>query len=120
MKKIIFLIVILITSLIKPQNNNYTGCNCFLLVEQNDILSIEKIFVDNNTVQVVNDKKVISVILSWGEGMSGDMIKKEKREGMFIVQCKEGVLKVKHKSKDGSEKSLPDVSVNELKNLIFV
>lgn len=117
MKKIIFLIVILIASLIKPQNNNYTGCNCFLLVEQNDILSIEKIFVDNNTVQVVNDKKVISVILSWGEGMSGDMIKKEKREGMFIVQCKEGVLKVKHKSKDGSEKSLPDVSVNELKKL---
>jgi predicted aspartyl protease len=117
MKKILFLIVTLITISISPQTNNDTGCNCFLLVEQNNILSIEKIFVDNNTVQVVNDKNVISVILSWGEGMSGDMIKKEKREGMFIVQCKEGVLKVKHQSKDGSEKSLPDVNVNELKKL---
>jgi predicted aspartyl protease len=117
MKKILFLIVTLITISISPQTNNDTGCNCFLLVEQNNILSIEKIFFDNNTVQVVNDKKVISVILSWGEGMNGDMIKKEKREGMFIVQCKEGVLKIKHQSKDGSEKSLPDVNVNELKKL---
>jgi predicted aspartyl protease len=117
MKKTLFLLVIFITSSINPQNNTSAGCNCFLLVEQNSNLTIEKIFVDNNTVQVVNDKNVITAILSWGEGMSGDMIKTEKREGSFIIQCKDGVLKVKHRSKDGSEKSLPDVNVDELKNL---
>jgi predicted aspartyl protease len=117
MKKTLLLITILIASSIHPQNNSNAGCNCFLLVEQNNNLTIETIFVDNNNVQVVNDKNVITAILSWGKGMSGDMIKKEKREGLFIVQCKDGVLKVKHRSKDGSEKSLPDVNVDELKKL---
>lgn len=117
MKKTLLLITILITSSIHPQNNSDAGCNCFLLIEQNNNLTIETIFVDNNNAQVVNDKTVITAILSWGEGMSGDMIKKERREGLFIIQCKDGVLKVKHRSKEGSEKSLPDVNVDELKNL---
>lgn len=117
MKHILLLITILITSSIHPQSNSDAGCNCFLLVEQNNNLTIEKIFVDNNNVEVVINKNVVTAILSWGKGMSGDMIKKENREGSFIIQCKDGVLKVKHRSKDGSEKSLPDVNITELKKL---
>jgi clan AA aspartic protease (TIGR02281 family) len=64
----------------------------------------------------VNDPSVVSVVFSLGEGMNGDMIPKDRRVGrMIIAQCKEGILKLKIKAKDGSEKSLPDINTNELK-----
>lgn len=115
MKTIILLIQILANLFLVAQTTESSGTNCFYLLEKNGQLSIDKIYLENNTVQVINDKDVVSVILSWGEGMSGDVIFKEKRNGMFIVQNKDGLLRVKYRDESGNEKSLPEVKIEMLK-----
>lgn len=79
------------------------------------MVTIEKVLILNNRVEVLNDSSVISIVFSLGEGMNGDMIQRSTRQGrMMIAQCKQGILKLKIRSKEGNEKSMPDVNTNDL------
>ncbi len=92
-------------------------CSCFLIKETKGNLSIEKTEIENNNVQVFGDPDIIAPVFSLGEGMNGDMVQKERRGGMVIAQCKDKLLKLKFKSKDGTEKPLPDMDIFELRQL---
>lgn len=92
-------------------------CSCFLIKETKGNLSIEKAEIENNHVEVFSDPDVITPVFSLGEGLNGDMVQKERRGGMIVAQCKDNLLKIKFKSKDGTEKPLPDMDLSELRQL---
>lgn len=92
-------------------------CNCFLIKQDKNTIAIEKMNIENNRVEIINDPSVIAPVFSMGEGMNGDMVQKERRGGMIVAQCKEGKLKLKFRTKDGVEKPLPDMDLEELKAL---
>lgn len=113
-----FLCVLLLIALFKPQQSEaQSACNCFLLTEQKGKLAIEKVTIENNRVEILNDPSIIAPVFSMGEGLNGDMVKKERRGGMIIAQCKDNQLKLKFKTTTGEEKPLPDMDMNVLKQM---
>lgn len=96
--------------------NGKPNCNCFLVKEAGTEIQMEKIIIPNNGVEVVNDPTVITVALTLSEGLNGDMVSKVMREGMLVIQCKEGFLKIKKRNTSGAERQLPDMNVNDLSN----
>ena len=92
-KHILFLFLIFCSiSVLRAQNKD---CACFILKEEHSQLSIEKIKIENNRVEVLSDPAIISPVFSMGQGMNGDMVQKERRGGMIIAQCKDNFLKLK-------------------------
>lgn len=116
MKKNILVAIICISIQIIA-NAQPKSCSCFLIKETKGIIRVEKEMVENNNVQIINDPGIITPVFSMGEGMNGDMVQKERRGGMIIAHCKDDLLRLKIRSKDGSEKPLPDMNVAELKQL---
>ena len=115
MKK--FFLVLMCVSLGRAKEAHAQTCSCFLAKEEAGRLSLEKISIENNRVEVINDPSVLAPVFSMGEGMNGDMVQKERRGGMIVAQCKDNRLKLKFRAKDGSEKPLPDMDLAELKLL---
>jgi len=105
---------ILLNPVVKSQNKS---CTCFYLTEKDKVLTVEKLVIENNRVEVLNDPSIIAPLFSMSEGMNGDMIQKDRRGAMIIAQCKDNLLKLKIKSKDAVEKPLPDMNVVELKQM---
>lgn len=116
MKHLLYLLV-MATSFSSQKSEAQTACNCFLLTEQKGKLAVEKVTIDNNRVEVLNDPSIIAPVFSMGEGMNGDMVKKERRGGMIIAQCKDNQLKLKFKTAGGEEKPLPDMDIQKLKQM---
>ncbi|BFG69127.1 hypothetical protein KACHI17_00080 [Sediminibacterium sp. KACHI17] len=94
-----------------------SACSCFLLTEQKGKLAVEKVTIDNNRVEVLSDPSIVAPVFSMGEGMNGDMVKKERRGGMIIAQCKDNQLKLKFKTASGEEKPLPDMDIRVLRQM---
>lgn len=114
MKKIFSALLLLLATGAYAQNKT---CSCFLLMEKNKNLSVEKVTIDNNNVQVLNDPAIVGPVFSLGEGLNGDMVQADRRGGMIIAQCKDNLLKLKFRSKSGDEKPLPDMNLAELKQM---
>ncbi|MBK8496855.1 MAG: hypothetical protein IPL50_19075 [Chitinophagaceae bacterium] len=111
---LLLLIQFLVAGILVAQNQD---CPCFLISENKGKIELEKVVIGNNKTEIFNDPSIIAPVFSMGEGMNGDMVQKERRGGMIIAQCKDNLLKLKFKNKDGSEKPMPDSNVAELKEL---
>lgn len=111
----LLLVIFIATSSLKVSAQ--TNCNCFVIKEKGQSIEMEKIVVEDNRVEVINDPQVISVAFSLGEGLNGDMVSGASRGGMLIAQCKNGALKIKKRSPAGDEKPLPDLPIQDLKQL---
>jgi len=98
-------------------NAQQQGCNCFLLTEKNEILEIEKVYIQEGNTEIFNDTTIITPVFSLGEGLNGDMIQKERRKGILIAQCKNNMLKYRFRDAAGNEKPLPDMNPKELEKL---
>lgn len=93
------------------------SCPCFLLSQNKDKIELEKLVIKNGDTEVFNDPSIIAPVFSLGEGMNGDMVQKERRGGMIIAQCKDNLLKLKFRGRDGGEKPLPDMNIRDLQKL---
>lgn len=91
------------------------SCPCFLATDNKGVLDVEKIIIEDGKVEIIADPTVIAPVFSMGPGMNGDMVKKEKRGGMIVAQCKDGKLKLKSRSPEGTERPFPDMDLAELR-----
>lgn len=112
-KNSLLLLALFATAQAFSQSNS---CSCFLAKETNGKIEIEKVVIENNRVEVLSDPAIIAPVFSLGAGMNGDMVAKDRRGGMIIAQCKDQLLKLKFRAKDGTEKPFPDMNIAELKS----
>lgn len=107
-------IIFLLFNLSLYAQSQQAVCNCFLIKETGNRIEMEKLSIQNNGVEVVTDPSVITVVLTLGEGLNGDMVTKASRGGMLVIQCKDGQLKIKKREASGAERVLPDMNVTSL------
>lgn len=76
--------------------------------------SLEMVPVPANEPLLFESGEIITVVLPFGVGMSGDLIRSKDAGGTFRVVCVDGELRVTSLRPDGSEHELPPVSVADL------
>lgn len=91
-------------------------CQALLLTKKGEEISLEKVAIPNNQVEIFpikEDGENITIIFVYSAGMSGDFIKLSDKK-MLIAQCRAGELKIKIRKADNSERELPPMNSADL------
>ena len=91
--------------------------NLHLLVERGDGLAIETAAVPESGELTVQRPDLITVILPFGVGQSGDMVPRSRRPARLAARVQDGALRVVATGADGSSRPLPAVTVADLAGL---
>ena len=110
LKKIVpvFLIVILVFS------SAARSAHIFLVKERFGTIEIEKVEIDDDGVMTLDGEDVITVVIPLGIGQSGDLVKREMRNGTFTISTAGGRLDISKKHEDGREMAYPTVEIADL------
>jgi hypothetical protein len=88
-----------------------------LLVDGPDGPALESVPVPAGRELVVTRPDLVTVVLPFGIGQSGDMVPKGRRPASLVARVDGGVLHVTLRAVDGRARTLPDVDVADLSAL---
>jgi len=85
-----------------------------ILVEKLGFVAVETVPVADGEEVVLSRPELVTVLLPYGLGQSGDVVQKSRRAGETRVRRAGGVLEVRVRQPDGSFRDLPPVSLTDL------
>lgn len=88
-----------------------------VLVEGPDGVAIESMPIPAGRELVVTRPDLVTVVLPFGIGQSGDMVPRSRRPASLVAEVACGVLHINVRAADGKVRSLPDVDVADLSAL---
>lgn len=91
--------------------------NLHLLVARGDGVAIETAVVPGAGELAVDRPDLITVVLPFGVGQSGDMVPRGRRPARLAARVQDGALRVTVTGADGSSRPLPAVAVADLAGL---
>jgi len=91
-----------------------TAVNLHLLVEQADGVALETVAVPGTGELVVTRPDLVTVVLPFGLGQSGDLVPKSRRPARLVARLEGGQLRVEITGADGRGRALPSVAVADL------
>ncbi|MBK7189482.1 MAG: retropepsin-like domain-containing protein [bacterium] len=91
--------------------------NLHLLVEQADGVALETVAVPGTGELVVTRPDLVTVVLPFGLGQSGDLVPKSRRPARLVARLEGGQLRVEITGADGRGRALPPVAVADLARL---
>lgn len=106
---------VLILILVLAHSNAQETCPCFVIKDQNKVVSIHKLSINNNESITINDSSIVSIAYSLNIGLNGDFITKEIRRLKKIISCKDNKLGITIVDKNGNEKKLPEMNLIQLR-----
>jgi len=86
----------------------------FLLRESIGGVELEKVEIADGDELTFDGADVITVVVPVGTGQSGDLVKKDQRDGSFTIRSVDGELLISKKRSDGREMSYPPVKIADL------
>ena len=92
-------------------------CHVFVLKDSDSGVTLEAVRLSEGVERVFGADEVITVVLPFGIGMSGDLIQPEDRTGTIGVTCEGGVIHTVIKKEGKQPRSLPDVSLADAEEL---
>ena len=111
LKSIVF-IILFYSFAFSQASDPYT---IFLLKESNNDVNLEYIKMQEGEKKILDQSEIISLILPFSPGKSGDVLFKNKRNGKIIINCRDGEIKVSTLTPDNSERDLPVVKKENIK-----
>jgi len=91
-----------------------SGNSFFYLVETNSGIEIKSTTIPAGEMVTFNDPSIITFVLPFGIGQSGDLVKRSEEKSPFTVLNTGEEFKVTIKKPDGSERALPPVKLADL------
>jgi hypothetical protein len=90
------------------------SAHIFLLRETFGGVEIEKVEIDGGDVMTLDGEDVITVVIPLGIGQSGDLVKRDMRNGTITIRSTGGELHISKKSDDGREMAFPVIRIEDL------
>lgn len=89
-------------------------CRLLLLVERGDSVAVETVALPEGEEVAVSRADLITVLLPFGPGQSGDLVQRARRSAETRARCARDTLFVRYRQPDGSFRALPPVPVADL------
>lgn len=107
----------LICSVVFPQNKS--DYKIYLLKENNGVINLEALFVGEGETKSIKQSEFITFVLPVSPGKSGDIIQSIHKQNTIKISAAKGRLFVSVIKPDGSERALPEINFNDLKNYLI-
>jgi predicted aspartyl protease len=89
-------------------------CRLFVLKELGGDVIVDAVAVPPGGRVEITGEDIITFVLPFGPGQSGDVVQRDKGKATTIARCENGDLKVGVRLADGREREFPPVSLNDL------
>ena len=87
------------------------ACRVMILRASDHGVVLEPVRLVEGEAHIFAPGEIITVVLPFGIGMSGDLVQAADRTGSIHVVCSDGVIRVSIRGENGETKALPDVSL---------
>ena len=105
--KLFLLLYLLCFGTISYSQKAENGLPLIIAKEVGNNVVIEKIFIENGQMKVINDPAVLTIILPISEGTAGSIIKAKERNELITIKNNNNRLEIKFRSKSGIESTYP-------------
>jgi len=109
--KLLFLLTLTVISL---YTSTALSAHIFLLRESIFGVEIEKVEISDGEVRIFDGGEVITIVIPLGAGQSGDLVKRDMRNGSITVRSAGGEFHISKKQADGREMAFPVVKIEDL------
>jgi hypothetical protein len=108
-------IIIPVLMLVIPLSSSAArSAHIFLLRETFGGVEIERVEIDGGDVMTFGAEDVITVVIPLGIGQSGDLVKRDMRNGTITIRSTGGELHISKKQDDGREMAFPVIRIEDL------
>lgn len=117
MLRLLIIFLGLICFVVFPQSKN--DYQIYLLKENNGVINLEALFIGEGETKSIKQSEFITFVLPVSPGKSGDIIQSIHKQNTIKISAAKGKLFVSVIKPDGSERTLPEINFNDLKNYLI-